>query len=77
MDNWYIDRCRRAWAKADAARLQPPARCGILTHDNPQLASSGHPQALDWTGELTWTKGGTAIIRGEKPENGSNKDDST
>lgn len=30
--------------------------------------ADGHPQASDWTGSLTFTPGGTAIIRGEKPE---------
>jgi hypothetical protein len=27
----------------------------------------------DWSGELTWTEGGTAIIRGEKPESEPNE----
>ncbi len=56
-------------------RTAPPSRCGILTHDNHGLAAHGAVRGLipettdlNWTGELTWTDGGTAIIDGEKPE---------
>ena len=47
---------------------EPPFCYSTPTHDNPPEALSGHPQALNWSGELTWTAGGTAIIDGEKGE---------
>lgn len=58
-----------------AGRTAPPPRCGTLTHDNVDTALHGAVRGsipeitdLNWRGDVTWTTGGTAIIRGEKPE---------
>jgi hypothetical protein len=32
-------------------RTQPSSRCGILTHDNHDLAADGAVRASDWTGK--------------------------
>lgn len=53
---------------APQPRTAPPYRCGTLTHDYPLEALSGSVRASDWSGKLTWTEGGTAIIDGTKPE---------
>ena len=60
--------------------LEPPHRCGTLTHDNVDTALHGPVKGLipettdlNWRGELIWTDGGTAIIDGKKPESTHHK----
>ncbi len=65
-DCWYVN--SRHLPSDGKPRLWPPTPSSTIPPIYPLLAPERAVRASDWTGELTWTTGGTAIIRGEKPE---------
>ena len=74
-DHWGDIESARAHIDRLRALAELPSRCGILTHDNHEMAPHGAVRGLipettdlNWRGDVTWTTGGTAIIEGEKPD---------